>query len=233
MSRSVCPQSHRIETVAGPLDLLPDGAVVEPATASLLLADVHLGKAEIFRRQGVPVPGGTSKQTLARLDASIERWNPRQVIILGDLIHGRLPADHELFDELAAWRRAHDELGVYLLRGNHDHQAGSLPLRCGIDVWPEAQRLQQFQLCHEPSQAVGEQMAICGHWHPVVRLSSASDSARLRCFWLQQSLLVLPAFGAFTGGHVIRPARADQVFLLDGSAVHRMPGRTGQTNGRR
>lgn len=233
MTSSSAMQQVRIQTVAGPLHLLPDGAVFEPASESLLLADVHLGKAELFRRQGVPVPAGTSDQTLARLDTTIERWRPRQVIILGDLIHGFLPQAHRLFDELAAWRTRQSGVDVFLLRGNHDRNAGDLPLRCGIDIWPETQFLQKLQLCHEPSQALDEHMAVCGHWHPVMRLSSRSDSARLRCFWLRPSLLVLPAFGAFTGGQLIRPDASDQVFLLDGDSVHRMPGRYGQKVGRR
>lgn len=223
----------RIQTRAGPLDLLADGAVLEPATRTLLVADVHLGKAEVFRRQGVPVPAATSGETLARLTASVTRWRPERLIILGDLIHGHLPASHPLFDELASWRKQHRELTVSLLRGNHDRNAGTLPARCEISEWPQTQRLQQFELCHEPEEATDGLMGMCGHWHPVVRLRSRHDSARLRCFWLRESMLVLPAFGAFTGGHPIRPSPTDAVFLLDGNLVHSMSGKFDRKKGRR
>lgn len=224
--------AYRFKTSMGELDLMPDGSVFDPVTRSLMVADVHVGKAEIFRRLGVPVPAMTSSQTLDRLSASITACDPDSLIVLGDLIHGRLPATHSVFDLLAAWREQHRGVSVSLLRGNHDHQAGDPPLRCGIKIWPAGQMLGNWQLCHEPDEALpGKGIAICGHVHPVIHLRSAHDAVRVRCFWAQANLLVVPAFGVFTGGHAISPSDTDQVFVLDGQSVRAMP--TGKGRRRR
>jgi len=218
------PGAYRYKTSMGDLDLMPDGSVFDPVSRSLMVADVHVGKAEVFRRLGVPVPAMTSSQTLDRLSASIATCRPDSLIVLGDLIHGRLPATHTVFDSLAAWREQHRGISVSLLRGNHDRGAGDLPARCGIEIWPAGQMLGNWQLCHEPDEALsGQGIAICGHVHPVIRLRSAHDAVRVRCFWAQANLLVVPAFGAFTGGHAISPGDADQVFVLDGQSVKAMP----------
>lgn len=215
---------YRFKTDIGELDLMPDGSVFDPITRSLMVADVHVGKAEVFRRLGVPVPAMTSSQTLDRLSGSIAACRPNALIVLGDLIHGRLPATHPVFDSLAAWREQHPGITVSLLRGNHDHRSGDPPARCGIQIWPAGQMLGNWQLCHEPDEALpGKGIAICGHVHPVIRLRSAHDALRVRCFWSRPGLLVVPAFGVFTGGHAISPSDTDQVFVLDGQSVRAMP----------
>ena len=216
--------AHRFKTNQGDLDLMPDGSVFDPVTSSLMVADVHVGKAEVFRRSGVPVPAMTSSQTLHRLSGSIAACRPNSLIVLGDLIHGRLPATHPVFDLLAAWREQHRGVTVSLLRGNHDHRSGDPPSHCGIEIWPAGQMLGNWQLCHEPDEALpGKGIAICGHVHPVIRLRSAHDALRVRCFWSRPGLLVVPAFGVFTGGHAISPDDTDQVFVLDGQNVRALP----------
>ena len=214
------------ESQAG-LVLLPQGGVLDPATATLLVADVHLGKVETFRRLGVPVPEGASHATLARLSELVARTQPRRVVFLGDLIHARLQQAHPLFDVLASWRHAHSSLEVVLVRGNHDRAAGELPARCGIDSVDEGERLGRLALRHElaqePPTVEMDGFAVAGHWHPVVTLSGRADRLRLRCFWARPFGLLLPAFGDFTGGHPIRPTPDDQIYALTGERVVRLP----------
>ena len=53
--------------------------------------------------------------------------------------------------------------------------------------------------CHHP-QRVAAGTVLAGHWHPAVTLRGpARDHQRLACFCLVETVLVLPAFGAFTG----------------------------------
>lgn len=226
--------SHRLTTRWGVLDLGPDGTAFEPVSQTLLVADVLVGKAEVFRRLGVPVPAQTSLETLELLTQSIEQSCARRVIVLGDLIHGRLPADHPVFDALSRWRVRHAQADVQLVRGNHDRGAGDLPAYCGINIWPDGKHLGQFKLCQEPGEAELDTLVVCGHVHPVVRLRSRLDSLRMRCFWVQPKQIVLPAFGAFTGGFAVKPALDDQLFVLDGQTVLKLPpaplGQLGQLN---
>lgn len=205
------------------LQLMPDGSVHEPRTGTLLVADPHLGKAERFRYLGVPVPDGPTAATLAALSNAVNRVSARRLIVLGDLVHGRLPDDHPLFGAITHWRGAHPHLQVQLVTGNHDRHAGGLPDRCGITPWHDDDSIGGLGLCHEPALADPDRFSLCGHLHPVIVLRSPVEALRLRCFWFQRRLGVLPAFGHFTGGMVINPGPDDRLAVTDGLSVHRLP----------
>lgn len=208
----------------GPAHLqpMPDGSLFEPDTRTLFAADVHVGKAEAFRRLGVPVPGATSDASLARLTAAMARCRPRRLIVLGDLLHARLPDAHPVHEALARWRYRHKAVSVELVVGNHDRKTGDVSARCGIATYA-GDGPQGLQLCHEPDERDTGRFALCGHLHPVLHLRGRADSLRLRCFWFQPQLAVLPAFGAFTGGHPIQAALTDRLYAIDGEMVHALP----------
>jgi DNA ligase-associated metallophosphoesterase len=212
---SVSAQGHA-------LTLLPQGAVWLEADRTLLVADVHLGKAASFRALGVPVPEGTTAATLARLSALVEALRPAALVVLGDLLHG--PAAHAagVVDALAAWRRRFAGVRMVLVRGNHDDRAGDPPPRCGFEVADEPFALAGLALCHAP-RALAGRFVLAGHLHPARRLSTRVDALRLPCFWLRPAFGVLPAFGEFTGGWAIREAPGDRVFVTDGERVHPLP----------
>ena len=69
------------------LRLLAQRALFLPEHGTLLVADAHIGKAVSFRRLGVPVPGGTTTETLDRLSAAIAATGADHVVFLGDLLH--------------------------------------------------------------------------------------------------------------------------------------------------
>lgn len=188
------------------LTLLPERAAFLADAGLLLVADVHIGKAASFRRLGVPVPAGTTAANLARLDDLLARWPVRRLVVLGDLLHaasGRAPAT---LAALADWRARHADLPITLVRGNHDDHAGDPPAELGIEVVDEPWPCAGLALCHAPETAaqVADAYVIAGHVHPVARIGRGLDSLRLPCFHATPRALVLPAFGEFTGGHVVR-----------------------------
>ncbi len=211
-----------------PLWLLPEGGLFDPASNSLFVADVHLGKAESFRRLGVPVPIAASSHGMVRLSALLARYRPARLVFLGDLIHDRMDAEHPMLAQLAQWRQEHADVSMLLVPGNHDRKGGALARDCGIDILPVGSTLGALQLLHEPdeispAQASAPALALAGHLHPVIRLHGRGDTLRLRCFWWQPEVIVLPAFGEFTGGHAVRPAPNERIFLLADGAVREMP----------
>src|SRR5438034_4796028 len=113
------------------LELLPDRAVFWPARQTLLLADVHLGKAAAFRTLGVPVPESTAKD-LSRITRLIEQTQARRIIILGDLIHAKAGRQPEVIDAIARWRELHSKTQILLVRGNHDRASGKIPIEWNI-----------------------------------------------------------------------------------------------------
>lgn len=209
------------------LSLLPERAAWLADAGLLLVADVHFGKAASFRRLGVPVPQGTTDANLTRLDGLLARLpGVRELVFLGDFLHaasGRAPAT---LQALEAWRRRHAALAVTLVRGNHDGHAGDPPAAMGIQVVDEPWRRAGLALCHDPATPRPDGWpALAGHLHPVTRLGRGFDAVRLPCFHARaDGVLVLPAFGAFTGGALVRARAGDALYLVTGERVVAHPG---------
>ena len=89
------------------LQLWPQRAAFDPALGLLLVADAHLGKAQSFRRLGVPVPSGTTAQALARLDALLQATGASEIAFLGDLLHSVHAHSAHTLDAVLAWRQRH------------------------------------------------------------------------------------------------------------------------------
>lgn len=189
------------------LDLVADGVVLVPDRGLLLVADLHLGKAESFQAQGIPLPSDGDAATLNALLAVVHRLRPVEVAVLGDLIHGPLGLTAELRAKL---RALPDLLGCPLRLIGGNHERGS---------WIEGLPLELSQACgalwlsHEPEPRQGC-LNICGHRHPVALLGQGADRLRLPCFAYDPSrhTLVLPAFGRLTGGHPC--GEHEQLWLL-------------------
>lgn len=195
------------------LVLLPEKAAYWPAGKALFVADFHLGKAASFRSAGIPLPSGTTRENLERLDRAVARTGAAQVIFLGDFLHSAAGRAARTFERFGEWRGARGELGITLVRGNHDARAGDPPESWGIRCVDAGGALGAFVLNHEPGAARGG-YALSGHIHPAVRLSGDGESLRLPCFWFGARYGVLPAFGAFTGTAEVRPRKGDQVFVI-------------------
>jgi DNA ligase-associated metallophosphoesterase len=199
------------------LELRAERAVLLRDRATLLVADVHLGKARTFRRLGVPVPEGTTQGTLDRLRAVLAATRATRLVVLGDLLHSRHAQAGPAMTALAAWRAAHASLAITLVRGNHDDHAGDPPASLGIEVVDEPHPLGGLMLCHDAAAAASLTTAprVGGHVHPCVRVSGrAHDSVRLPCFHFGAGFLVLPAFGEFTGMHVVHPADGERAWAI-------------------
>ena len=222
------PQGTHAITLPGGtvLWLLPQRAVFWPAVRMAFVADVHFGKAATFRRAGQPVPHGTTSDNLARLDAVLTATGAQHIVFLGDFLHARSGADAPLWAQLLPWRERHGTVQMTLVRGNHDLHAGDPPVDLGIaladEPWqpvPGAQVL----ACHHP-QAVRGSTVLAGHLHPTVTLYGlARDAARLPCFAFTPGVLVLPAFGAFTGTSSQSMAPQAQRFAVVGDRVVTVP----------
>lgn len=192
-----------------------------PARAALLAADVHVGKDTTFRLSGIPVPESVVDADLERLSRAIIRTDARVLILLGDFQHARLGMTGHTIEKILRWREQHPDLRVRLLEGNHEKSSGKVP-----DCW-------RFECCgdsimegpialrhHPPATKWRMKPTICGHLHPAVRLfGKGGQSERLPCFYLERNLLVLPAFGRFTGSSTIDSSKAVAVYAVTEEAV--------------
>lgn len=203
--------------------LLPGRALGWPAGGLLLVADPHFGKAALFRRGGVPVPRGTTGETLDRLDALLGRGGVERLVFLGDFLHGALGEAAATLDRLAAWRARWPAVRMTVVRGNHDRHAGDPPARLGMEVAEPGLRAGPFALCHEPVAVAGAH-ALCGHVHPArVLRGRRGERLRLPCFVLGTAHSILPAFGAFTGCADVEPSPGARIYVVAGDRVMRAP----------
>lgn len=199
--------------------LSAERAAFDPLQKSLFIADAHFGKDAVFRARGIPVPVGSTAESLKRLDSLIAAHRPESVVFLGDLLHARESHADETLGALGAWRSRHRALRLVLVEGNHDKHAGALPEAFGVELVKEPYRLGPWALCHHP-QIADDAYALAGHEHPVYRLATRLDSVRLPCFRFGARSGVLPAFGAFTGGFEVNGhVRGQSVYVVAGERV--------------
>jgi len=197
------------------LEMLPERALWLPRRRWLLLADVHLAKAEHAQALGVPVPSDGGRADLERISLLGRRLQPRHVFILGDLVHHPRAVTGAL-EELVRRTLATLACRVTWIEGNHDRQRPLGGLR-----GEGSQRRGGLWLSHAPEAAPrGDWLNVCGHVHPVAVLVGASDRLRLPCFALVEHppRLVLPAFGCLTGGQPPEGIAAQWV-VADGSVL--------------
>jgi DNA ligase-associated metallophosphoesterase len=199
--------------------LFPERAAYWPARETLVITDTHWGKAATMRAAAIPVPGGTTRESLSRLTAVIERTRARRLVMLGDSIHARRGRSQQTLDEIAAWRSCHAALDLILIRGNHDQSAGDPPPEFGIKCVDAPLVDAPFVYRHWP-RGSEEGYTLSGHLHPAIRLHGrAAERAKLACFWFGPSVGVLPAFGGLTGTAVIRPNPGDRICAIAGDEV--------------
>lgn len=193
----------------------PSGALWLPDYATIVVSDLHLGKANrIARREGRLTPPYETMETLTRLSDVLEAHRPRAVICLGDSFDDDL-AVAEISEEeragiisLMAGRR------WIWIAGNHDPAPTELG---GAHLAEHSVGSVVFRHIAEPG-AVGE---VSGHYHPKVRMRG-----RRPCFLVDDRRVILPAFGVYTGGLMITDPVFDDLFAPDALAL--MTGRTVQ-----
>lgn len=209
-----------VTSVAGEtLVLFCERAVFWPRRSTLLVADVHFGKAAAFRAGGIPVPSGTTMDAIQRLDGLIAQTGANRVVFLGDFLHAREGRAPDTLRSLAQWRAARRTTELLLVRGNHDRHAGDPDADLDVTCVDAPLIEPPFAFAHHPVPSDAGYV-LAGHLHPSVCLiGAARQSERLPCFWFGARVGVLPAFGDFTGCADVPAVEGDQVWVIAGAEV--------------
>jgi uncharacterized protein len=173
---------------------LAEGALYWPAQDILIVADLHFEKGSSYARRGVYLPPYDTSATLTRLEELVARLKPSSVIALGDSFHdGEAKARISPIDA-ARIRNLTNACVWTWIAGNHD----PLPEGFGGTIAEEV-RVSALTFRHEPAPApaTGE---VAGHLHPCAVVRVRGRRLRRRCFASDSTRLILPAFGAYTGG---------------------------------
>lgn len=188
-------KSGGLQVLGAKLQPLPEGALYWPERETLIVADLHFEKGSAFAAKGVLLPPYDTTATLARLERLCRVLSPSRVIALGDSFHdGEALARMEegARERIRALAASTDWIWI---EGNHDPApppffGGSV--ESAVDMKPLIFR-------HEPqaAPATGE---VAGHLHPCAAVRVRGRRLRRRCFASDGTRLIMPSFGAYTGG---------------------------------
>ncbi len=174
---------------------LPMGALWIEEARALVVSDLHLEKGSAFAVRGQMLPPYDTHAALTKLARLLDELQPDIVVSLGDSFHdGGGPARLSEPDRALLCGMI-DRCDWIWVEGNHDGRSAETLGGAVRDVL----HLGALVLRHEPTEgaAPGE---IAGHLHPAARVGGRGRSVRRRCFAFDGERLVMPAFGAFTGG---------------------------------
>jgi DNA ligase-associated metallophosphoesterase len=225
-------------TIAAPLHIAgtrllldPLGALYWPDRGLLAVADLHLEKGSAAASQGRLVPPWDTRVTLDRLASLLRRYRPRVLVALGDSFHDAGGASRMLRADAERLAAIATSVRTIWVMGNHDPA-------------PPQGLPGETVAAHEDGPLVFRHIAtdhargeICGHHHPKAVIPARAAQVTRPCFVTDAARVMLPAFGAYTGGLDVRdPAigrlfpRGGRVFLLGQErlfsfALARPPGR--------
>ncbi|MBX2945698.1 MAG: ligase-associated DNA damage response endonuclease PdeM [Cyclobacteriaceae bacterium] len=199
-------------------ELLPQRAVWWKKHNMILLADMHLGKVNHFRKAGIPVPVKANEKNWEVLIDLVQTLKPQRVVCIGDLFHSHYNYDWELVGEFT---RAFHHVSFELVTGNHDVLTHQQYNRCNIVLHGEGLRVDRFLFSHFPlAEPLPGVYVISGHIHPGVQLlGRGKQRIMLPCYYFGEHQGYLPAFGMFTGLSRIQPKMEDRIFAIADNTV--------------
>jgi DNA ligase-associated metallophosphoesterase len=198
MTRSDCGGLHM--AVANAMTLLrPSGALWLASARALIVADLHLEKGSFFAKHGQMLPPYDTADTLTRLEAEIEALSPAVLVCLGDSFHDAEGEARLSRDDARRVAALGSGRTLVWIAGNHDDE---VPFSLAGETADEVS-IGGLILRHEPLPGVQDGEA-AGHLHPCAKVSHRGVTVRRRCFVTDGTRIVLPAFGAFTGGLNVR-----------------------------
>ncbi len=208
--------------------LCPSGVLLWPAQRLLAVADLHLEKGSHHAARGRMLPPYDTRETLVRLAQALRRHAPQRVVLLGDSFHDAAGAHRMAAEDATLLARMLGALQVTWVLGNHDPVLpAALP---GEAVEHLTLGPIMFRHIGGAPLARYNEAEVSGHYHPKASLETRAGPISRPCFLADPRRVVLPAFGAFTGGLDVRdPAlaafapRGGRVFLLGRDRLHSAP----------
>lgn len=184
-----------------------------PATATLILSDLHIGKTGHFRKSGIAVPQSVFLEDMQRFAAAISFFKPARIIIIGDLFHSHHNLELELFNR---WRKDFSSVEFILVKGNHDILPEEWYAEANITIHNNILREAAFSFVHDSSD-FKDKVGFCfsGHIHPGIRLKGLGrQSLSVPCFYFTDTYAILPAFSKFTGYVNMKQKKKDTVIAI-------------------
>ena len=194
---------------------------------TLIIADMHLGKAGHFRKAGIAIPQSIYKADLQRLIAQLYLYKADRLIIAGDLTHSTANKELDLFIK---WRKDFSSLHIDLVKGNHDILEDNWYAEAAITIshWkllePPFIFLHDLKADKKLTAEEKELYRFTGHVHPGITMKGpGKQTLKFPCFYFTNEYCVLPAFSRFTGTFNVKPAKGEVAFAIVDNSIMRLP----------
>lgn len=200
--------------------LLHERALFKNDERLLIIADIHLGKASHFRKEGISIPAKTQLKDYENLAKLFRRIEPLKVYFLGDLFHSSVNIDWQYFCDLVA---QFPDIEFTLIKGNHDIIDKKLFSKICVQVVDVIED-NAFVYSHDELKRVPKgKVNIVGHIHPGITLSGyARQSIKLPCFYMEGNVVILPAFGTLTGLYSMVTNARSRVYIVFADKIERV-----------
>lgn len=180
-------------------------------TGSLILSDLHIGKAEHFRKNHLQIPGNIEARELLRLHRLFDYYQPDQLFLLGDIFHSSYNKAWLNFSKLLQTSGIQKKV---LVQGNHDVLENSFYEEADLEVHSVFSFSHGIWMVHDAADFTGAGKSISGHLHPGCYVQGrARQRALLPCFFVGEQQLILPAFGSLTGLKSVKKSSEKDFYL--------------------
>jgi uncharacterized protein len=198
---------------------LPQAALFWPAREALLVADMHFEKASWFARSGQMLPPYDSMATLESLEALVAHTGAKELWCLGDSFHDSQGPARLPMDVRKRLSRLIGGLRWTWVTGNHDSAMARLDAFADLGGRIVTEAFVDGILLRHEADANDVRPEISGHFHPKIRLSLRGRHLARACFVASRRKMILPAFGALTGGLDARHPAILQLVGEEGEAL--------------
>lgn len=170
---------------------LTSGFALLEASRALLVADAHFGYEDVM---GGALPLWSTAETAATIALVARRYAVREIIFLGDLLHGASMSEGAVRTVQRALLALGDEAALTFIAGNHEGRGrgqsilGTTVESCERDGW---------HLMHGDRPNVPGTPTVIGHLHPSLHLGG---SVSAQAFLASPLLVVVPAITPYSRG---------------------------------
>ncbi len=210
--------SEALELKGETIELLPERAIWWEKEKTLVVADLHWGKSGHFRRHGIPIPSRTQETDELRLAALLQQKKAQRLVIAGDLFHSK---SNQQVTTFRHFRNQHPKVRFDLVVGNHDILPAADYETYQLEQHTSCLNIGPFCIAHDWLKT--DAFLIHGHIHPALRIKSPGKhqpTLKLCCFALQNNRMILPAFGEFTGTHLLDQDDFSGLYIIgDGKVI--------------
>ncbi|MTK64438.1 MAG: phosphoesterase [Methanobacterium sp.] len=189
----------------------------------LIVSDIHIGYEGALNREGIMVPRFQYKKILERLNEIIRKFEPKKVIVNGDLKHefGRITNQE--------WKESKDFIEflktnfqeTILIKGNHDNFTRFIAEKTGLEVY-ESYGVADHVIMHGDKLPDEKTLKTCetiiiGHEHPCIGIRNGERLEKIKCYlkgrYHDKNLIVMPSFNFVTEGSDILHEKPLSPFL--------------------